>query len=267
MKTATAPRTIEEDPPLVFQWERRARAHWRLGGLITLSVLVHAVGFYVLQVSYTPTGSQLPPPVQVLMARPERPDDSPESRAQSRALAHWLSIADPALATEPAAPEADRNPGTFVRYVPSYKAAPPPFKPLDPPAVGGTAAPPRPRPLGPVPVPIGASGAAMPPAKPSPITRVVLTGGIAALGPTPLPAITFVLPAGTKTLSPTIFLVGVRPEGGAAFLFREASSGEVSADDSAQDYLSRFHFQPPAGANGRTVWGWAEFDWGRDVYR
>ena len=264
MKTAAASAAIDEDPPLVFQWERRSRAHWRLARLVAFSLLVHAVGFYVLQVSYTPTGSQLPPPVQVMMARSERPDDSPETRAQSRALAHWLAVLDPSLATQPAAPQADRNPGSFVRYIPSYKAALPPFKPLDPPAAS-TTAPPQPRPPGPVPILSPNVGRRA--VSPSPLTRVVVTGGIAPLVPTPLPAVAFALPNGAKTLSPAVFLVGVRTEGGEPFVFREASSGEVSADDFAQDYLSRLHFQPPATPDRATLWGRAEFDWGRDVYR
>lgn len=264
MKTSASQPAAGETVPLVFQWEGRARARWRLAVLVALSLLVHAIGFYVLQVSYTPTGSQLPPPVQVTMVRAERADDPPEWRAQARALAHWLAVTDPSLATEPLAPETDRNPVNFVHYQPSYKAAPPPFKPLDSPGVG-SAAPPPPRPPGPVPTlpAIGAGRAA----GRAPGTHVVLTGGILALAPTPLPAVSLALTAGTKTLSPTVFLVGVRSEGGEPFLFREAGSGEVNADDYARDYLARLRFQPPAGTAGGTAWGWAEIDWGRDVYR
>ena len=210
MKTVGAAPAIEDDPGLVFQWERRSRARWRLVSLIALSLLAHAVGFYVLQVSYTPTGTQLPPPVQVMMARPERPDDPPEIRAQFRALSHWLAVTDPSLAIQPTPPGAGGNPGAFVQYLPSYKAAPPPFKPLDSPSAGA-AAPPRPRPPGPVPIlsshgPTRAAG-------PSPATRVVLTGGIAPLVPIPLPAVVFALPTGAKTLSPAVFLVGARRRG------------------------------------------------------
>ena len=264
MKTAAVPPPEDAEVPLVFEWEGRSRAHWRLAGLVALSLLIHAIGFYVLQVAYTPTGSQLPPPVQVLMARPERPDDPPEIRAQARALAHWLTITDPALAVQPMTPDPASNPGAFVSYVPSYKAAPPPFKPLDPPSAG-SAAPPRPRPPGPVPMfptTRGSSGTG-----PSPGTRVIFGGSLAALVPSPLPVVTLALPVGTKTLSPTVFLVGARPEGGVSYLFREGSSGEVSADDFAQDYLSRLHFQAADPANGATVWGRVEFDWGREVYR
>ena len=264
MKTSEAPTEDEVAPPFVFQWERRSRAHWRLGGLIAFSLLVHAVGFYVLQVAYVPTGSQLPPPVQVMMARPERPDDPPEVRAQSRALARWLAVTDPSLATQPTAPETERNPEKFVRYVPSYKAAPAPFKPLDPPSAG-TEAPPRPRPLGPVPiVPAGVTVRSM---GPSPATRVILSDNLAPLTPTPLPAVAFALPSGVKTLGRTVFLIGVRPGGGEAFLFREGSSGEVGADDFARDYLARLRFQAPAAPADTVVWGRAEFDWGQDVYR
>ena len=213
MKTARAPAATDDAPPLVFEWEGRPRARLRLGALVAFSLLVHAVGFYVLQVAYTPTGSQLPPPVQVTMARPERPDDPPEVRAQARALAHWLTVNDPSLATQPVTLELDPAAEGYVHYVPSYKDAPPPFKPLDPPSAG-TAAPPRPRPPGPVPVmsPGGGSRTAVP----SPPTRVVFTGNIALpLAPGPLPGIGFTLPAASaKALAATVFLVGVRPGGG-----------------------------------------------------
>ena len=157
---------------------------------------------------------------------------------------------DPSLATEPTAPD-DRSPGSFVHYPPSYKAAPPPFKPLDSPGAG-TAAPPPPRPPGPVPI----VPAAYPyPVRPAPPTRVVLTGDITALAPKPLPTVSLALSPGTGALGPTMFLVGVRPGGGEPFLFREAGSGEIVADDYARDYLARLRFQPPATANGETVWG------------
>lgn len=264
MKTGEAPLAAEETVPLVFQWERRSRARWRLAALVGLSLLIHAVGFYVLQVAYIPTGSQLPPPVQVMMARPERPDDPPEARAQSRAFAHWLAVTDPSLATQPTAPEGDRDAGNFVQYVPSYKAPPPPFKPLDPPSAG-TTAPPRPRPPGPVPV-LPAGG--RPPAPmPSPRTRLTLTGDLTPLVAGSLPPLAFALSSGAKTLASTVFLVGVRPGGGAPFLFREASSGDVSADEFAREYLARLLFQPPPAPGDATIWGRARFDWGREVYR
>ncbi len=265
MKTARAPAGTDDAPPLVFEWEGRPRARLRLVALVAFSLLIHAASFYVLQVAYTPTGSQLPPPVQVTMLRSERPDDPPEIRAQARSLARWLTINDPSLTTQPAVSEADRPPGGYVHYVPSYKGASPPFKPLDPPSAG-TAAPPRPRPPGPVPVPSRVENAKT--LTPSPPTRVVFTGGIAPLAPAPLPGIAYALPASSgKTLGATVFLVGVRSGGGEPFLFREASSGEVTADDFAQDYLSGLRFQPPGSADNAMAWGWAEFNWGREVYR
>ena len=266
MKTADAPPAgaTDETPPLVFQWGWRQRAHWRLAVLIALSLLVHAVAFYVFQVAYTPTGSQSAPSVQVTMLPTVRGDAPPETRAQARALAQSLAVDDPSLTVEPTLPESGLPRGDLVQYVPSYKAAPPPFKPLDPPATGN-AAPPRPRPPGPVPTVSG--NATTLPATPAPPTRIVLTGDIAPLAPGEMPPVTFALPSGATTLSSTTFLVGVRAEGGAPFLFRESSSGDVSADEFAQDYLAHLSFGPPAAGTAPTVWGWAEFHWGRDVYR
>ncbi len=79
---------------LIFQWERRARSRWRLAGMLAASLLVHAGSFYVFQVAYTPTGTQLPALARVVLVPLDRPENAP--------LAHWLATNDPALTTRPA---------------------------------------------------------------------------------------------------------------------------------------------------------------------
>ncbi len=287
MKLVPAAHGPPDNPPeLIFQWERRSRAHWRLGGIIALSLLAHAISFYVLQVAYTPTGSQLPPPAQVEMI----PSDDPGNAA----FARWLSMADPSLIVQPTAPSNAETLATLgFRYVPSYEAARPGFKSLD--ALPGAAVvttPPRPRMPGPVPVNSARlEGNQRPPEPPAAQrTRVLLTGGIESLLDGPLPPIDFKTAKGSEPLEPTVFLVGVRPEGGAPFLFRDsvttpsggkarpggsAAAGELArvypgsaaADEFARVYLARLNFRPAEGAAEGVTWGRAEFAWDNDIYQ
>ena len=250
-------------PELIFQWERRSRVHWRLAGIIALSVLAHAVSFYVLQVAYTPTGAQLPPPAQVTMV--------PLGQPGSEAFARWLAMEDPALMAQPAEPSSASTLAALdFHYVPSYQAARSGFKSLDPlPGESAVNLPPRPRPPGPVPLGLFTSGL---PAR-APVlpgagqrTTVVLTGGVKTLFSGPLPPIRFQTTPGSEPFEPTTFLIGARPEGGMPFVLLKSKPGNTAADEYARDYLSRLHLRPVDRSQREIVWGDAEFDWGNDIY-
>ena len=132
--------------PLIFQWERRSWSRWRLVPLLFLSLLAHAATFYIFQVAYTPTGSQLPPPAQVVLLALDRPENAP--------LARWLAMTDPALVSRPATPTTSQTLAALnFRYTPSYDTALPDIKPLTPAGANRTAIskPPEPHPAGPVP--------------------------------------------------------------------------------------------------------------------
>ena len=258
------PATPASPPELIFQWERRSHVHWRLAGLVALSLLAHAVSFYVLQVAYTPTGSQLPPPAQVTMV----PLDQPGNEA----FARWLAMADPSLAIRPVGPSREETLAMLdFHYVPSYQAAQPGFKSLDPlPGEGAVTAPPRPRLPGPVPLNLFTSGAAARhPTGQSTTgqrTRVVLTGGIEASVAAPPPPVRFKTTTGSEPMEPTTFLVGARAEGGMPFVFLKSKPSNAAADEYARDYLTRLDFCPMDAPPGTVIWGWAEFTWGNDIY-
>ena len=246
---------------LIFQWERRARSRWRLILMMAASLLVHAASFYAFQAAYTPTGTQLPPPAQVVLVPLDQPENAP--------LARWLTMNDPALTTRPAAPSAAQVLASLgFHYVPSYNAAQPPFKPLDPTGSTVNTVPPRASLPGPVPMP-------MPPTMKSPprapdtgrTTRVVLTGLVAAPDGAPLPPVRFAAGEDTSVLDPTVFLVGVRSEGGEPFFFRQATSGNAAADEYARGYLVGLGLRSVAGTDSGVAWGMASFYWGNDVYR
>ena len=253
----------EAPSELIFQWERRSHVHWRLAGILALSLLAHAVSFYVLQVAYTPTGAQLPPPAQVTMV----PLDQPGNEA----FAHWLAMEDPALVARPAEPSSEDTLAALdFHYTPSYKAARSGFKSLDPlPGESAVNSPPRPRPPGPVPLSLFTSG--LPARAPAPAglgqhTAVVLTGGVEAFVSVPLPPVRFKTPLGSEPLEPTTFLVGARSGGGMPFVLLKSKPGNTTADEYARDYLLRLNFHPIENSSGGVVWGWAEFAWGNDIY-
>jgi hypothetical protein len=255
---------------LIFQWERRGSSRWRLALMLLLSLLAHAASFYALQVAYTPTGSLLPPPAQVMLVPPNSPENI--------GLEHWIDMEDPSLMTQPQERSAEQILGTLgFHYVPSYATVLQVFKPL--PAQAPAEAPPQTRKPGPVPaglLPPLTAPAGMPAAPagqkpvPSP-TRVVLSGGIQALVAGSLPPVPPPASRDAKPLDRTVFLVGVPAGGGPAWLFQQASSGDTAdkgADADARDYLARLRFKAPppqAGAPG-PAWGWATFYWGRDAY-
>ncbi len=253
-----------DDGGLIFQWERRARSRWWLVLMLAGSLGVHAASFYALQVAYTPTGTQGPPPTPVVLVPLDQPENAP--------FAHWLAMNDPALTTRLAAPTAAQTLAALpFHYVPSYNAALPPFKPLDLTDHSLNIAPPRVHSPGPAPLP--------PPVVPGAprasedlgrTTRVVLSGPVGLPAETTLPPVRFTVAGGTNVLDPTVFLVGARPESGEPFLFRQATSGNPLADEYARGYLAALGLQPVAGAAGgsdEAAWGVATFYWGSDVYR
>ena len=264
MRIVPAESAAPEAPSeLIFQWGRRSHVHWRLAGIIALSLLAHAVSFYVLQVAYTPTGAQLPPPAQVTMA--------PLNQPGNEAFARWLAMEDPALVAQPTEPlPVETLAALDFHYVPSYKAAQAGFKSLEPlPGESAVNSPPRPRPPGPVPLGLFTSGLptrALVPAGMGQRTAVVLTGGVETFVSGPLPPVSFKTPLGSEPLEPTIFLVGARPEGGRPFVLLKSKPGNTTAEEYARDYLSRLDFSPIKNDTNEVVWGCAEFAWGNDIY-
>lgn len=265
-----------DGPTLIFQWQGRPWRVWRLALTIFASLVVHAAAFYLLQVAYTPTGSLQPPSAQVVLLSPDNP-------AEKASLDAWLKMADPALMTSAQAPAAQDILGQInFRYVPSYAAAPPAFKPLDPASIEADPVPERTRRPGPVfvapdeflprlagtPPPPGNAVADAP-------TRLVFRGQAARLAPVQLPPFQFTASQRSRPLEPTVYLVGVRHGGGSPWLFRQPATGEstisdAALDEAAREYLVHLVFtEPEASRNGDStvVWGWATFYWGREIYR
>ena len=269
-----APVPADAADPLIFQWERRTWSRLRLVPLLFLSLLAHAATFYIFQVAYTPTASQLPPPAQVVLLALDQPENAP--------LARWLAMTDPALMSRPATPTASQTLAALnFRYIPSYDTALPDFKGLEPAGANRAAIsrPPDPHPAGPVPpdllpsLPLpAASGQEEKALPPGQTTRVVFSGEVAPFAPASLPPVHFAAAPDAPLLDPTVFLVGARSSGGEPLLFRQTAPGDAEAERYARDYLAHLTFRmpppPPAGEDeAAVIWGWATFYWGNDVYK
>ena len=167
------------------------------------------------------------------------------------------------------------------RYVPSYAAAPPAFKSLEPAVTEINAVPERTRRPRPVYIaPSEFSGASATPSEtvritlPAIPTRLVFRGPIEQLAPSELPPWKFSTSKNNRPLEPTVYLVGVPAGGGEPWLFRQPAMGETTISDAAidevaHDYLARLAFRTPekSGEANAVTWGWATFYWGREIYR
>ena len=77
--------------PLVFSWAPPRKRRSTLIVFLILSLLLHALCFYIFQIVYPPTVALMPPPARVTLISPDDPE--------SLALLRWVEAEDPALTT------------------------------------------------------------------------------------------------------------------------------------------------------------------------
>jgi hypothetical protein len=77
--------------PLVFSWAPPRKRRRALIVFLILSLLLHALCFYIFQIVYPPTVALMPPPARVTLISPDDPE--------SLALLRWVEAEDPALTT------------------------------------------------------------------------------------------------------------------------------------------------------------------------
>jgi hypothetical protein len=77
--------------PLVFSWAPPRKRRRALIVFLILSLLLHALCFYIFQIVYPPTVALMPPPARVILISPDDPE--------SLALLRWVEAEDPALTT------------------------------------------------------------------------------------------------------------------------------------------------------------------------
>src|SRR5438067_2790127 len=95
---------------LTFSWPETRLISLTLLGFIALSVLIHALSFYIFQLAYPPSAHINPPPAQVSVLTPGSPENN--------ALLRRIEAEDPALASRPQ----EVLPANLLnlRYTPSY---------------------------------------------------------------------------------------------------------------------------------------------------
>src|SRR5262245_66436924 len=76
--------------PLLFNWDSPRRRRTMLAAFVVLSMVAHAVCFYVFKIVYPTPVALLPPPARVTFIAP----DSEEGRT----LLRWIDADDPAFA-------------------------------------------------------------------------------------------------------------------------------------------------------------------------
>ena len=247
----------EGAPELLFNWASPRGRKTAIAAFLALSLVAHAVCFYIFQIVYPPTVALLPPPARVSLITP----DSEEGRS----LLRWIDAEDPALAftTQPP-PEAKLRALPKVNHLPSYVAAEPALKEVPPLDVDLRI--PSSQPPGPVsfihrqaPLVIGPT-----------TTAVSFSKEIDAFGTPVLPNPTF---AASNAASPeTIrFRVAVRETGEIRYCFLLNSSGDPALDEQARRYLAlcRFSREPTSAEkiDSSLTWGIATIEWGSDVSR
>jgi len=242
---------------LLFSWDSPQTKKAALLAFLALSLLAHAVCFYIFQVVYPPTVTLLPPPARVALITP--------ASEEGRTLLRRIDAEDPAVAfTTHRPPEARLRALPKVEHVPSYHAMEPTLKELPPFEVDSRA--PDSQPPGAVPFMRRQSAPAAEPIS----TSVSFSSELDGLGVATLPPLRFGASTG-ETPEAIRFRVAVSGLGEIKYCFPMNSSGDPELDEQARLYLARCRFSRRAPDDGKSeaplTWGIATIEWGSDITR
>ena len=250
-----APFAASPAESLLFSWDPPRHRKVEITAFLAVSLIAHALCFYIFQVVYPPTVSLLPPPARVSVIAP--------NSEEGRTLLRWIEAEDPALAfTTQRPPEARLRALPKIDHVPSYLGTEPALKEI-PPLVVDTRTPSS---LPPGAVPFFHRQAA-PDLGPVP-TSVGFSKELEKFGPPTLPRPSFTA-SSYETPQEIRFRVAVIGTGEIHYCFALNSSGDQTLDEQARRYLMLCRF-PQSSAIGEKVagsltWGIATIAWGDDV--
>jgi hypothetical protein len=243
--------------PLLFSWEPPRRRQLALAAFLALSLVAHALCFYVFQIVYPPIVSLLPPPARISVIT--------SSSEEGRTLLRWIDAEDPALAfTTQRPPEARLGALPQVEHVPSYLAVEPALKEI--PSEVSNLRVPDSQPPGAAPFGHRQTG----PAIGATTTSVSFSKELEAFGAPALPSLSF---AASNNESPqtTHFRVAVNRIGEMRYCFPLNSSGDPALDKQARRYLALCRFSKALASveknDSLLTWGIATIEWGSDVAR
>jgi hypothetical protein len=240
--------------PLIFSWAPPRKRRRALIVFLILSLLLHALCFYIFQIVYPPTVALLPPPARMTLISPDNPE--------SLALLRWVEAEDPALAiTTQRTPEAKSLVLPPVEHRPSYATHQPKLRMLPPLAPDLTI--PSSAGVGPVRIPQVKGNTKM-----QGLTRkttALFADLPPALGEPVFADFKFHLnrpdaPANAR------FRVAIDPGGAIRFCFLVESSGDPALDEQARNFLQLCRFKSTENAAELTglIWTIATILWGND---
>jgi len=243
--------------PLLFSWDSPRRRRAAILAFLALSLMAHAVCFYIFQIVYPPTVTLLPPPARVALITP--------ASEEGRTLLRWIEAEDPAVAfTTHRPPEGRLRALPKVEHVPSYHAMEPPLKELPPLEVDLHTPDSQPPDAVPFMRQKSVSAASLIP------TSVSFSSELDTFGVATLPLLRFVASTG-ETPEAIRFRVAVSKLGEIRYCFPMNSSGDPALDEQARLYLMRCRFHK-GGLEGDKpdallTWGIATIEWGSDISR
>jgi hypothetical protein len=243
--------------PLVFSWAPPRKRRRALIVFLILSLLLHALCFYIFQIVYPPTVALMPPPARVTLISPDDPE--------SLALLRWVEAEDPALTTTTQRlPETKSLVLPPVPHRPSYTSHQPKLKTLPPLtpdlSIPSSAA------IGPVRLPRMKANASAPG-----LTRKT-TANFAdlppALGEPVFADFKFRL---TRPDAPANarFRVAIDEHGAIRFCFLIESSGDPALDEQVRNFLQLCRLKTkedsPVTNGSALFWTTATILWGNDL--
>ena len=228
-----------------------------LGIFLVLSLVAHALCFYVFQIVYPTPVALLPPPARVTFIVPES--------EEGRTLLRWIDAEDPALAFTTHPPTGAKLAALpKAEHVPSYSAVDPILKEI--PAVKPDLRIPSSRPPGPVRVLSRKIASAAGSGK----TYIAFSRELDRFGVPSLPQSRFTA-SNEETPETLRFRVGVNNVGEIRYCFPINSSGDPALDEQGRLQLIRSRFSPDGAIAGKLgscpIWGIATIQWGSDVAR
>jgi hypothetical protein len=243
--------------PLLFSWDSPRRQRTTLAAFLLLSLVCHALCFYVFQIVYPTPVALLPPPARVTFIAP--------NSEEGRTLLRWIDAEDPAVAfTTYPTPEARLGALPKTEHLPSYSTVEPILKDLPP--LKPDLRIPSSRP----PDAVRSAGRSTASARGASRTYISFSEELNQFGAPILPQSRF---AGSTEETPETlrFRVAVNDLGEIRYCFPINSSGDPALDEQARLQVVRSRFSQNRQAvtehGSSLVWGTATIQWGTDVAR
>lgn len=242
--------------PLLFSWDSPRRQGTMLAAFLVLSLMAHALCFYVFQIVYPTPVALLPPPGRVTFIAP----DSEEGRS----LLRWIDAEDPAVAfTTHPAPGARIGALPKTEHLPSYSAVEPILKEL--PLLKPDLRIPSSRPPSAVHSVVRKTAST----RGTPRTYIFFSKELEQFGAPTVPQSAFAT-SNEETPETLRFRVAVNDLGEIRYCFPINSSGDPALDEEARLQIVRSRFSQIRQNETKPsflVWGVATIQWGSDAAR